>query len=497
MIKMADKMYLTNEGYRCYRQSLLLVLAAAVNRVFPDAHYDIHQSVNRSTYVEFINMQLVSEDVQKIKDKMVSLIEQKFPLETVTINKEDVKDLPRGFGEANFSEKILNTPRESITMFVDSGKYYSVYGKIAETAEELTEFELKPFEAGFLLRYPHPGYNGFPPFSWGKKIIKTIEEYRRWYEVTGVSDVFELNRLINQGYSREIINISEIIHEKAISDIAESIKSDVMNKKVMMIAGPSSSGKTTFANRLMLHLRANGVKPLVISLDDYFLDADKSPLTEDGKPDFETIDSLDVELFRSNLRGLAEGKTVSLPKFDFHVSRRSAETRDIKLDPSSVVHVEGIHALNEKLSEGIPSKYLYRIYCSALTSLCFDNVNPISPTDTRLLRRMIRDSKFRSCGAVRTFELWKNVTGSEAKTIFPFEDNADVIFNSSTIYEFSFYKPVAEELLREALKEDGDHKEAYERLLDMLSYFYEIDGKYVPPMSIMREFMGGSSIRYK
>ena len=495
---MADnRMYLTDEGYRCYRQSLLLVLAAAVNRVFPEADYDIHQSVNRSTYVEFTNMQLVSEDLQKIKDKMVSLIEQKFPLKTVTVKKEDASELLRGFGNSVFGGKILSTPRETVTLFEDSGKYYSVYGNIAETAEELKEFELKPFESGFLLRYPHPGYDGFPPFSWGKKIIKTIDEYRRWQEVTGVSDVFELNRLINQGYSREIINISEIIHEKAISDIAESIKKDVLNKKVMLIAGPSSSGKTTFANRLMLHLRANGIKPLVISLDDYFLDADKSPKLDDGKPDFETIASLDVELFRSNLRSLAEGKTVSLPKFDFHVSRRSKETRDIRLDPSSIVLVEGIHALNEKLAEGIPSKYLYRIYCSALTSLCFDNVNPISPTDTRLLRRMIRDSKFRSCGAVRTFELWKNVTSSEAKTIFPYEDNADIIFNSSTIYEFSYYKPAAEELLRDAVKEDGDHKEAYERLLDMLSYFNEIDGKYVPPMSIMREFMGGSSIRYQ
>ncbi|MBO4897128.1 MAG: hypothetical protein J5590_02365 [Clostridia bacterium] len=495
---MADKkMYLTNEGYRCYRQSLLLVLIAAINRVFPDAVYEVHQSVNRSTYVEFSNISLHPEDITKIKDMMTNLVDSKFPLTKGTVPKERVSEALKKAGNFELAEKILNTPKETFTYFKDSGKYYGIYAEIVDTAEELTEFELMPFESGFLLRYPHPGYSGsYPPFIWGEKIIKTIDEYRQWNEVTGISNVFDLNREINAGNTREIINIAEIIHEKEISDIAESIKNDA-NRKVIMIAGPSSSGKTTFANRLMLHLRANGLKPLVISLDDYFLDADKSPRTEDGKPDFETFDSLDSALFRQNLREMAEGKTVLLPKFDFHTSTRSSETREVKLDRSSVVIVEGIHALNERLIEGVPTQYLYRIYCSALTALCFDNVNPISPTDTRLLRRMIRDSRYRNCPAVKTYELWENVTKSEIKTIFPYEHNADVIFNSSTYYEFSFYKPVACELLEDALKVPGEHQVAYKRLYDMLSYFEPVDGKYVPPMSIMREFMGGSSIRYK
>ena len=274
------------------------------------------------------------------------------------------------------------------------------------------------------------------------------------------------------------------------------MKSEILHKKIILIAGPSSSGKTTFANRLLLHLRANGITPEVISLDDYFIDADKSPLDEDGKPDFETLESLDVALFSEHMEALTEGRTINVPKYDFMRGKRSEITRKMCLKPSSVVIIEGLHALNERLLLGVRSDYVYKVYCSALTSLCFDNVNPISPTDTRLLRRIIRDNSFRNTSAEKTIDMWKSVTRGEVKYIFPYENQADVIFNSSNIYEWALYRPVAEPLLSEALKKDGDHREKCKSLLELLSYFEPTDARFVPPMSIMREFIGGSSISY-
>lgn len=488
--------YMTDEGYRKYRQSLLLVLMAALNRLYKDADIDVHQSVNRSTYVEFKNMRITRRRTEEIKSKMRELIKADFKLKSFEVTKEEASRL---LSETNpeLAEKIIYTPRENVRLFEDMGRYYSVYGETEESASCLSEFDIMPFEMGILLRYPHPGYDGkFPPFTWGKKIIQTINDYRAWNEITGISDVFELNRAIKCGNTADIINIAEIIHEKAISEIADTVKSEILHKKIILIAGPSSSGKTTFANRLLLHLRANGITPEVISLDDYFIDADKSPLDEDGKPDFETLESLDVALFSEHMEALTEGRTINVPKYDFMRGKRSEITRKMCLKPSSVVIIEGLHALNERLLLGVRSDYVYKVYCSALTSLCFDNVNPISPTDTRLLRRIIRDNSFRNTSAEKTIDMWKSVTRGEVKYIFPYENQADVIFNSSNIYEWALYRPVAEPLLSEALKKDGDHREKCKSLLELLSYFEPTDARFVPPMSIMREFIGGSSISY-
>lgn len=487
---------MTDEGYRKYRQSLLLVFMAAVNRLYPQARIDVHQSVNRSTYVEFKNMRITRRRTEEIKSKMRELINSGFKLETFEATKEEASRL---MADTNpeLSEKIIYTPRRCVRLFEDSGRFYSVYGEVVESTAYLSEFDVMPFETGLLLRYPHPGYNGeIPPFTWGKKIIQTINDYRAWNEITGISDVFELNRAIRNGNAANIINIAEIIHEKAVSEIADEIKNEILHKKLIVIAGPSSSGKTTFANRLMLHLRANGITPEVISLDDYFLDSDKSPLDEDGKPDFETPESLDITLFSEHMEALTEGESVDVPKYDFIRGKRSEVTRKLQLKPSSVVIIEGLHALNERLLLGVRSDYIYKVYCSALTSLRFDNVNPISPTDTRLLRRIIRDNSFRNTSAEKTIDMWSSVTRGEVKYIFPYENRADVIFNSSNIYEWSLYRSAAEPLLSEALAKDGAHREKCKSLLELLSYFEPTDARYVPPMSIMREFIGGSSISY-
>lgn len=492
----AIKLCANEKGYRIYRHSLLLVFISALNKVVPDFKFSVHQSVNRSTYVEFHENIITNNLLNQIKAEMDKIISADELLDTITVSKEEAVRLYKETGHQRHAQIIGYMPREELTLYKSGNNYYSVYGEILPSAGPLKVYELSLFESGILIRYPHPSYGGnFPPFVTGQKIIKTIDEYRDWNEYIGITDVFQLNKQIADGKTKEIINISEILHEKAIANIADIIKSDILNKKVVLISGPSSSGKTTFANRLMLHLKVNGIKPVVISLDDYFVDNDKAPRDEDGKPNFEDLEAIEYDLFNLHLLQLIEGKTVEVPKFDFHQGKRSNLKRTLRLEPGNVAIVEGIHALNDKLTHGIPFKNIYKVYCSALTSMSFDMYNPISPTDTRLLRRIIRDYNFRNSTPERTVEMWDSVVNGEVKNIFPFENNIDVIFNSSSIYEFAVYKKYAVPIL-EAADSGSDKYGRIKRLLELLSYFESMNDKYVPPMSILREFIGNSSISY-
>lgn len=492
----AIKLCSDEKGYRIYRHSLLLVFISAINKVLPDCRFTVHQSVNRSTYVEFSDHIITNEILDEVRNEMDNIVAGDKPLDTIMVSKKEAVKLYEDTGHKNHAKKIGFSPKDELVLYKAGNNYYSVYGDILPSAGQLNVFELSQFESGILIRYPHPSYGGkFPPFVTGKKIIRTIDEYRDWNEYIGISDVFQLNRHIAEGKTREIINIAEIMHEKTIAHISDKIKNDILNKKVILISGPSSSGKTTFANRLMLHLRVNGVKPIVISLDDYFLDNENAPVDENGKKNFEDLEALDYELFNLHLVELIEGKTVQVPRFDFHTGTRCEKTKPINLEPGNVVIVEGIHALNEKLTKGIPLKNLFKVYCSALTSMSFDMLNPISPTDTRLLRRIIRDHNFRNSTVMQTIGMWDSVVNGEVKNIFPYENNIDVIFNSSMVYEFAVYKDYAMPLLM-AADCKSDENGRIKRLIELLSYFEPMSDKFVPPMSILREFIGNSSISY-
>lgn len=482
------------ENYRVYRQSLLFVLFAACARVFPGKALTVHQSVNRSTYCELKGVIPTETHLEALVRTMDALIAEKFPLVPKQYALSEAIQLLEKSGDKAAAESLRFSARPSVSLLPIADKYYSVYGKVFPHAGYLSAYELVLFDAGFLLRYPHPSTGGeISPFHPGRKILDTIAEYRAWSEVIGVESVYDLNRLIRENKMNDCINISEIMHEKRLSEIAETVKNNILSCKVILISGPSSSGKTTTARRLMLHLRALGLHPQMISLDDYYLGRSKTPVDETGKPNYEDIEAIDYPLFARQLRALIEGETVTVPRFDFHTAERAVEGRSLSLSGNSVLLVEGIHALNEKLTRGIPASSLYRVYCSALTVLCFDRYNPISPTDTRLIRRIIRDSQFRNTDAAGTLDMWGDVQKGEIKNIFPYEETADVIFNTSLSYEFAVYREMAEPLLTAALSRE-EHRETAERLLEFIGCFEPLPAALVPGTSLLREFVGGSTL---
>ena len=325
------------------------------------------------------------------------------------------------------------------------------------------------------------------------RIDDCLDEYREWCNKLGIVSISDVNRIIGEGSVNWLINVSEIWQEQKISEIAKQIKDNIDNKKIIMISGPSSSGKTSFANRLQLHLRVLGINAVAISLDDYYLPHDCMPLDEDGKPDLETVESLDYQLFNENVYDLIEGKTAELPIFDFKISSPKSETRKLTLGRDEVIIVEGIHGLNGKLTSNIPGDNKYRIYCTALTALCRDDGTKIKSRTTRLIRRLIRDNFFRGTGAAKTLAQWPLVEKGAEKHIFPFTDSADIIFNSSLLYEHCVYKIYLNELLF-GITEGSSGYETVQDLLELINRFKLIDREFVPKTSLVREFVGGSTL---
>ena len=325
------------------------------------------------------------------------------------------------------------------------------------------------------------------------RIDDCLGEYREWCHRLGIVTISDINKLIAEGKVNWLINVSEIWQEQKISEIAKQIKDNIENKKLIMISGPSSSGKTSFANRLALHLKVLGISACAISLDDYYLPRDRIPLDENGKPDLETIDALDCDLFNKNIYDLIDGKQAELSIFDFKTSAPKAETRPVTLGKNEVIIVEGIHGLNDRLTSNIPADNKYRIYCTALTALCRDDGSKIKSRTTRLIRRLIRDYNFRGSGVEHTLELWPMVEKGAEKYIFPFTDSADIIFNSSILYEHCIYKIYLNELLF-GMNEENSGYETTKDLAELINRFKHIDREFVPKTSLVREFVGGSTL---
>jgi uridine kinase len=370
------------------------------------------------------------------------------------------------------------------------------YGYQVPSTGYLTVFDLVPYYDGILLRIPKlSNFSEVQPYVKLDKLFGIFQEHKDWAEILTVPNVANLNEKALDGRSGDIIKISEALHEKKIAEIANQINDRRNEIKIVLIAGPSSSGKTTFSKRLMVQLAVNGLRPFLISLDDYFVDRENTPKDENGEYDFEAIEAIDVKYFNQQLNQLLNGEFVELPRFDFTLGTRVPSGKLLQLVPGSILVVEGIHGMNPNLVPHIPVENTFKIFLSALTQISIDDQNHISTTDNRLLRRMIRDSKYRNYSASDTIRRWPSVRAGEDKNIFPFQENADVMFNSALVYELAVLKKYAEPLLKSVPESQPEFSET-SRLLKFLSYFKPIDDREIPPTSVLREFLGGSSFKY-
>lgn len=324
------------------------------------------------------------------------------------------------------------------------------------------------------------------------RVEKCLSRYKNWCERLNISTISDINRIISEGQSAKLINLSEIWHEQNISEIAEKIY-EHPDKRLILISGPSSSGKTSFSIRLQLHLRVLGIKSVRISLDDYFIKISDMPLNDEGKPDYEAFESIDYKLFNENVKDLINGKEVLMPKFDFQAAKSIPDAHKMSLESNEIIIVEGIHALNEKLGMSVPHENKYRIYCTALTSLCFDDGKRISSSKTRLIRRTVRDFYFRNTQADFTFELWPNVEKGAEKNVYPYTDSADIVFNSSLLYEFAVFNSHLQRVF-ESISLSEEHQKLRNSMFDITEKFSDIDEKLICPTSLIREFIGGSTL---
>ena len=482
----------SDEGYLIYKESLILLLLHAAEQMQGIRAVFVRQSVNKSTYFEVEGILNKEKFLSELTEKMNSIIKEDVIFSSVRFKRDVAAELFRENGEVERAEEIADLPLETVTLCKTAKRYHLTYQPLAYSTGALSQFVLVPYDDGFLLKYPtNYTIDKIPEIKSGLKVHQAIEDYRDWITTIGVENIFDLNSIVKSENQTELVNLAEGLHEKRISSIADKIKANP-KIKVILIAGPSSSGKTTFANRLCLHLKINHINPVVISLDDYYVDDDRMPLDENGVMDFECVESIDYELFNDHLSRLAAGETVEIPKYDFNLRRR-VKGESITLGEGQIVIAEGIHALNELLTSRVKHENKYKIYLSCLTSLCLDEYNAFSPTDNRLLRRMVRDAAYRNTPPEDTFRLWQSVRRGEQKYIFPFESEADEVFNSSLVYELAVLKKPALELL-DTIAEDSIYYSRARRLCKLLGYVREMEKDPVPPTSILREFVGGSTI---
>ena len=486
----------TASGSRAYTRTLFFVLCKAVQDIYPATDVVIDIPVSNGFYVDIrLGRPVVDEDVNIIRRRMQEIIDAQMPIRRFTVPTEDAITLFQEKGDVE-KVKLLKTSGSIYTTYYKIGEYVDYYyGTLLTNTSQLYLFGLEKYYDGMLLRIPslkNPDELG--EMTRQDKMFDIFKEHHRWQEILGIRTVGDFNQAIEAGHATDIINISEALQEKKLAKIAEDI-AQRKGVKLVLLAGPSSSGKTTSCKRLSIQLAVNGLKPLQISLDDYFVDRDKTPKDENGEYDFESIYALNLDLLNDQFNALFRGEEVDLPKYDFPSGKSIKSGKKLKLEPNNVLVVEGIHALNPELTAHIPKEQIYRVYASALTTILLDNHNYIPTTDNRLLRRIIRDYKYRGVSAQETIHRWPSVRAGENKWIFPFQENADAMLNTAMLYELSVLKMQAEPLLQQVPENCEEYAEAY-RLLKFLKYFKGIPYNNLPPTSLLREFLGGSSFHY-
>lgn len=481
------------DGHRIYVRTLSLIYIKACKDVFKDIDVSIKHSLNKGLYTELEHKHLVNKNqLEKIKKRMQEIIDSKRPINTMFLSVKEAEEIFLKQGMSDKANLLKYWIKDTIRVYELDGYYDTFYGYLAPNTEFINKFDLRIFYPGIILNFPTRENNfEVPEYIEQKKIYKVFKEAEEWGEIMDVSYVGALNRKIENNNINDMIRINEALHEKKIAYIADEIAND-KNIKIVLIAGPSSSGKTTFAQRLSIQLRVNGKKTYALSLDDYFVDRHLTPKDENGDFDFETINALDLDLFNDQLLSLMDCETVNIPVYNFKAGKREYTREPVTLTKDHIIIIEGIHGLNEQLTKEIPQINKFKIYISALTQLNIDNHNRISTSDLRLLRRIVRDNTHRGNNALKTMELWDNVVKGTEKYIFPFQENADAIFNSALVYELCVLKKYAEPLIKEINKDSKFYPER-QRLLKFLSYFKSIDDESaIANTSILREFIGGS-----
>lgn len=483
-------------GSRAYTRTLFFVLCKAVQDIYPNTDVVIDIPVSNGFYVDIrLGRPVVDEDVNILRRRMQEIIDSKMPIRRFTVPTEEAIALFQEKGDVE-KVKLLRTSGSIYTTYYKIGEYVDYYyGTLLTNTSQLYLFGLEKYYDGMLLRIPsvsNPDELG--EMTRQDKMFDIFKEHHRWQEILGIRTVGDFNQAIDAGHATDIINISEALQEKKLAKIAEEIASR-KGVKLVLLAGPSSSGKTTSCKRLSIQLAVNGLKPLQISLDDYFVDRDKTPKDENGDFDFESIYALNLDLLNEQFNALFRGEEVELPKYDFPSGKSVKSGKMLKLEPNNVLVVEGIHALNPELTAHVPEEQIFRVYASALTTILLDNHNYIPTTDNRLLRRIIRDNKYRGVSAQETIRRWPSVRAGENRWIFPFQENADAMLNTAMLYELSVLKMQAEPLLQQVPENCEEFAEAY-RLLKFLKYFKGIPYNNLPPTSLLREFLGGSSFHY-
>ena len=486
-------------GFRIYHRSVCFLLAMAVKELFPDARFAVQHSLGTGFFCSFEmngNTGISDEQLLRIDRQMRAKVERNIPIERREIAfTEAVRRFEQEKQWDKYNLLRFRNPPKIATCWCEDFSDLA-HGPLASSTGALTLFKLIPYPPGFVLQFPtEQNPKELPPFEPQPQLFQIFKEHKEWGRILGVSTVGRLNEIIASREISEFIKIAEAFHEKKIAQIADHIFTHRDQIKWALIAGPSSSGKTTFAKRLAVQLRVNGLRPVTISVDNYFVNREHTPLDEHGKPDFENIETVDLPLFNEHLMRLDKGEEVELPSFNFEKGCREYHGEKLHIEPDQIVLVEGIHGLNPRLTQSVPPAHKFRIYISALTQLNLDSNNRISTTDNRLVRRMVRDNNFRGNTALATLNMWPSVRRGEKTWIFPYQQEADIAFNSALDYELAVLKPFVEPLLVEIKPFHPQYAEA-RRLLAFLSSFLGIADQLVPPTSILREFIGHSSFRY-
>mgnify|MGYP000519585705 FL=1 len=490
----------SSSGMRTYVRSLFFILVKAVEELYPQGSISLEHPISKGYFCKLhIDRTIGLDDVQRIKQKMQEIIAADIPYTRTESHTEEVVRLFEKRGMMD-KARLLDTYGQLYSYYYQLGDTVDCYySSLVPSTGYIRLFDIVKYYDGLLLRIPNrENPTKLEEVVKQEKMLEVFQEYHRWNQILGISTVGDLNVACNEGHATDLINVSEALQEKKIAQIADEIThrdQDGKRVKLVLISGPSSSGKTTFSKRLSIQLMTNGLKPYPISLDDYFVNRNDTPLDENGKHDFESLYAVDLPFFEEQLTTLLNGGEVELPRYNFTTGKREMSGKKLRIDEHMILIIEGIHALNPALTPHIPNENKYKVYVSALTTILLDNHNYIPTTDNRLLRRIIRDYKYRNYSAEETIARWPSVRAGEEKWIFPYQENADAMFNSALLFELAVLKDYVEPVLRKVPNRCPEYSEAH-RLLRFLNYFVSVQDKELPPTSLLREFLGGSSFQY-